>query len=122
MATFLPAKNMCAACLPKPTQQKAHAETVMADVPLDAYYKAWHMQGRMTEQYYSADLITEIMGNGFASRLYQRLVKEEQLFSNIACYHTGSLDPGLLVVEGKIVEGKSIEEADAAVMREMRNW
>jgi len=60
------------------------------------------------------------MGSGFSSRLYQRLVKEEQLFSNINCYHTGSLDPGLLVIEGKVREGKSIEEANEAVEKEIR--
>jgi predicted Zn-dependent peptidase len=41
------------------------------------------------------------------------------LFSNINCYHTGSLDAGLLVVEGKIREGKRIEDANAAVDREV---
>ena len=103
----------------EPKQQEARVATVTADVPLDALYKAWHIGGRLTEPYYAADLITEIMGNGFASRLYQRLVKEEQLFSNISCYHTGSLDPGLLVVEGKIREGRTAEEADAAVEAEI---
>lgn len=103
----------------EPRQEAARSRTVMADVPLDALYKAWHIEGRLTPSYYAADLITEIMGNGFASRLYQKLVKEQQLFSNISCYHTGSLDAGLLVVEGKIVEGKNIEEADAAVASEM---
>jgi zinc protease len=104
----------------EPEQTAARTQTVEADVPLDALYKAWHMEGRLSPGYYAADLITEIMGNGFASRLYQKLVKEEQLFSNISCYHMGSLDPGLLVVEGKIVEGKTIEEANAAVEREMQ--
>ena len=103
----------------EPEQTAPRIETVMADVPLDALYKAWHMTGRLTQPYYAADLITEIMGNGFASRLYQKLVKEQQLFSNISCYHTGSLDAGLLVVEGKISEGKTIEAADAAVEAEM---
>ena len=103
----------------EPTQDAARSETVYADVPLDALYKAWHMGARMTPAYYAADLITEIMGNGFSSRLYQRLVKEEQLFSNISCYHTGSIDPGLLIVEGKIVEGKNIEAANEAVDREI---
>lgn len=103
----------------EPVQENARQETVVADVPLDALYKAWHIPGRMSQGYYCADLITEIMGNGFASRLYQRLVKEEKLFSNISCYHTGSLDPGLLVVEGKITEGRTLEEADAAVTAEM---
>jgi len=103
----------------EPMQQEVRMETMSSDVPLDALYKTWHIPGRLTAQYYAADLITEIMGNGFASRLYQRLVKEQQLFSNISCYHTGSLDPGLLVVEGKIREGKTLEEANTAVEREI---
>jgi len=103
----------------EPKQENARHHTHYADVPLDALYKAWHISGRLTAPYYAADLITEIMGSGFASRLYQRLVKEEQLFSNINCYHTGSLDPGLLVIEGKVREGKSIEIANEAVDKEI---
>ncbi len=103
----------------EPAQEGPRMQTVFADVPLDALYKTWHMPGRLMQPYYACDLITEIMGSGFSSRLYQRLVKEDQLFSAISCYHTGSLDPGLLVVEGKVVEGRSIEEADTAVTREM---
>ncbi|MBZ0099730.1 MAG: insulinase family protein, partial [Taibaiella sp.] len=90
-----------------------------ADVPLNAIYKAWHMDGRMSPGYYATDLATEIMGNGFASRLHLKLVKEKKLFSNINCYHTGSLDPGLVVIEGKIVEGQTLEEANAAIDEEI---
>ncbi|MBS1782328.1 MAG: insulinase family protein [Bacteroidetes bacterium] len=100
-------------------QTEPRSQKVSADVPLNAIYKAWHIGARLSEAYYAADLITEIMGNGFASRLHQRLVKEQQLFSSISCYHTGSLDPGLLVVEGKLVEGRSLEEANAAIEAEM---
>jgi len=103
----------------EPAQEDTRSHTLQADVPLDALYKAWHMSGRLTAPYYAADLMTEIMGSGYASRLYQRLVKEEQLFSSISCYHTGSLDPGLLVIEGKIREGKSVEAANEAVDKEI---
>lgn len=103
----------------EPQQQGANHRVFEADVPLNAIYKAWHMEGRMSPGYYAADLITEIMGNGQASRLHQSLVKEKQLFSNINCYHTGSMDPGLLVIEGKIIEGKTPEEADAAIAEEV---
>jgi len=103
----------------EPRQEDARTETVEADVPLNALYKAWHIVGRLTQPYYATDLITEIMGSGYASRLYQRLVKEEQLFSSISCYHTGSLDAGLLVVEGKVREGRDVEEANQAVEREI---
>ncbi|MBS1614855.1 MAG: insulinase family protein [Bacteroidetes bacterium] len=99
----------------EPRQLEARHARLQAEVPADALYKAWHMPGRNTQAYYACDLITEIMGNGYSSRLYQLLVKEEQWFSSIQCYHTGSLDPGLLVVEGKLSEGRKLEDADAAV-------
>lgn len=103
----------------EPVQTEAHTKTFEADVPLNAIYKAWHIGNRLSPEYYAVDLITEIMGNGFASRLHVQLVKQKQLFSNINCYHTGSLDPGMLVIEGKLVEGKTFEEADAAINEEI---
>ena len=103
----------------EPRQETARQATITANVPLDALYKAWHMPARLTPPYYACDLITEILGSGYSSRLYQKLVKEEQLFSNINCYHTGSLDAGMVVIEGKIREGRTVEEADAAVEREV---
>lgn len=99
----------------EPEQTEARTETVVRKVPIDALYKAWHIPARMQEGYHECDLITEIMGNGYASRLYLALVKEQQIFSNINCYHTGSLDAGLLVIEGKIKEGFSLEDANRAV-------
>lgn len=99
----------------EPEQTEARTKTVVRKVPFDALYKAWHIPARMQEGYHECDLITEIMGNGYASRLYLALVKEQQIFSNINCYHTGSLDAGLLVVEGKIKEGFSPEDANKAV-------
>jgi zinc protease len=103
----------------EPKQQEARIKILEADVPLNALYKAWHIDGRLSPKYYACDLITEIMGNGFASRLHQTLVKEKKLFSNINCYHTGSVEPGLLVIEGKIIEGKDPNDADAAINEEI---
>jgi zinc protease len=102
--------------LPKEEEQLAtRIEIVEKDVPFDALYKAWHIPARLETGYHECDLITEILGSGYSSRLYQQLVKEKQLFSNINCYHTGSLDPGLLVIEGKVIKGVSIETANEAV-------
>jgi predicted Zn-dependent peptidase len=107
--------------LPKePEQKAARTETLVRDVPYDALYKAWHIPARLEKGYHESDLITEIMGNGYASRLYQSLVKEQQIFSGINCYHTGSLDAGLIVVEGKVKEGKTLEAANAAVKEQIQ--
>lgn len=103
----------------EPEQTEARTETLVRKVPIDALYKAWHIPSRMQEGYHECDLITEIMGNGYASRLYQSLVKEQQIFSNINCYHTGSLDAGLLVIEGKVKEGITLEAANEAVKNQI---
>lgn len=106
--------------IPKePLQTEARLLDIEADVPLDAYYKTWHMPSRLEKGYYVAELITEILGGGASSRLYQSLVKEQQLFSNISCYQFGSIDEGLLAIEGKLVKGRKPEEADAAVEGEL---
>jgi len=47
------------------------------------------------------------------------LVKEKQLFSNIECYHLGSTDVGLLTIEGKLVKGVKMEDAEAAINEEI---
>jgi len=96
-------------------QTSARKEEVVADVPLDGFYKAWHVEGRLSKQYHAMDLLTDILGGGESSRLYQKLVKELQLFVSIQCYHFGSIDPGLLTIEGKLVKGVDIKAAEAAV-------
>jgi len=106
--------------IPKePAQQEARKKEVVADVPLDALYKCWHMEDRLSKGYYVADLITEVLGGGGSSRLFQSLVKEKKFFSNIECYHFGTVEAGLLAIEGKLVKGVSLEEADRAVEEEL---
>ncbi|HVV05927.1 MAG TPA: pitrilysin family protein [Puia sp.] len=106
--------------LPKePAQHEIRKLEVTGDVPLDALYKAYPMAARTEPGYYVADLITEILGGGASSRLHQTLIKEKKLFSQIECYHTGSVDPGLLVIEGKLIKGVTLEEADKAVDEEL---
>lgn len=100
---------------PEPEQQEARVLEVRADVPLDALYKVWKMPSRRDNGYYIADLVTEILGGGASSRLYQKLVKEQRLFSNIDCYHFGSVEEGMFAIEGKLVKGVDMKDAEAPV-------
>jgi len=107
-------------CLPKePKQLEARKLSVEANVPLDAFVKTWHMDARLEKGYYAADLLTEILGGGGSSRLYQAIVKEKKLFSNLDCYHFGSMDAGLVTIEGKLVKGVTMEQADHAITEEL---
>jgi predicted Zn-dependent peptidase len=103
----------------EPKQQASRSLEVKANVPLDALYKCWHIYSRLDKRYYVTDLITEILGGGGSSRLFQALVKEKKLFSNIECYHVGSTDAGLLTIEGKLVKGVLMKDAEAAIMEEI---
>ncbi len=103
----------------EPKQKAPRLLEVKANVPVDAFVKTWHVASRLEKGYYITDLITEILGGGGSSRLYQSLVKEQQLFSNIDCYHFGSVDNGLIAIDGKLVKGVRMADADAAVQKEI---
>jgi zinc protease len=103
----------------EPKQTEPRKLEVKAKVPLDALYKCWHIYPRLDHRYYITDLITDILGGGASSRLYQTLVKEKQLFSNIHCFHFGSVDAGLLAIEGKLVKGVTMQEAEAGIEAEL---
>jgi predicted Zn-dependent peptidase len=106
--------------LPKePEQTEERKQIINANVPLDALYMSWHMPSRTDRRYYIIELLSDILGSGGSSRLYQSLVKEKQLFSNIDCHHYGSTDDGLLMIEGKLVKGVKIEEAEKAIELEL---
>ncbi|MEY3945744.1 MAG: hypothetical protein RJB03_450 [Bacteroidota bacterium] len=103
----------------EPVQKEERRMTVHRKVPMDAFYKTWKMCGRIDADYYATDLLSDILGGGASSRLYQSLVKEQQLFTAINCYHFGSLDRGLFTIEGQLVKGVPIEKAEAAVEAEL---
>ena len=103
----------------EPKQVKSKKLEVKAEVPLDALYKCWHIFSRMDHRYYVSDLISEVLGGGGSSRLFQSLVKEKKLFSNIECYHFGTTDAGLLTIEGKLVKGVKMDDAESAISEEL---
>lgn len=106
--------------LPKePEQTEERKETVTANVPLNSIYMAFHAPGRTDEKSYATELLSDILSRGSSSRLYQNLLKKKQLFSEIHAYLTGSLDDGMLVVDGKLLENISIEEAEIAIWEEL---
>lgn len=86
-----------------------------ADVPLNAINKIFHMPGRNHPDYYAIDLLSDLLGQGNSSRLFDQLVKKRKLFNSINSYITSSLDPGLIAINGKLNEGVSFEEAESAL-------
>jgi zinc protease len=111
----VPARN-----LPKePQQKKSVRKVVEANVPVEALYLAFRSPDRLDSAYYATDLLTDILSSGSSSRFYRRLLKEKRLFSEIDCYLTGSIDPGIILIEGKNTEGVTLEAAEEAIWAEL---
>jgi zinc protease len=60
---------------PEPKQTSRRFLEVQAKVPANAFYKAYHMVGRFHSDYYTCDLLSDVLSHGQSSRLYQELVK-----------------------------------------------
>ena len=103
----------------EPAQTEIRKKCLEAEVPNDALYLAFHMCGRREPDYYAYDLLSDIMCNGSSSRLYRRLLKQKELFSEIDCFVSGTIDPGLLIVEAKPAEGVDLATAKAAIWAEL---
>ncbi len=103
----------------EPEQTQARRKTLQADVPLNAIYIAFPSAGRGSADYYADCLLTDILAEGEAARLYQRLVKTQALFSEIDAYTTATIDPAMIVIEGKLSENVSFETAEAAIWQEL---
>lgn len=105
--------------LPEPNHVEITREDVYAEVPHDAIFMAYNMGNRLSHEYYACDLITDLLANGTSSRFYKKLYKEKEYFSTIDAYITGSIDPGLLIIEGKLMPGISIDTARQAILDEL---
>lgn len=99
----------------EPVQKTKRTLSVHENVPANALYKAYHMGGRYDDDYYTADLLSDLLSRGQSSRLYHQLVKEQALFTSISSFVTGTIDPGLFVISGRVQEGVTLEEAERAV-------
>ena len=106
--------------LPEPLQTADREITVYREVPVDTFYVAWHMSSRLDQDFYAADLLSDILSGGNSSRVEERLVKGQKLFTEADVFLSGENEPGLFVATGKINEGVDFEFARNAMVDEVR--
>jgi len=103
----------------EPPQTAPRNLTVERDVPCHALYKAYHICARNDEEFYTTDIISDLLANGKSSRLHKELVKNQKLFIDINAYVTGDIDKGLFIISGKLVQGVKMEMAELAIKTEL---
>lgn len=96
-------------------QSQARKFKVEADVPLDAFYRVYHTPDRLDANFHNFDLLSDILGRGKSSILYQELVRGQKLFNNVGAFLMGSFHPGMFIIQGKLNQGKSFERVEESL-------
>ncbi len=116
----LPDRGTATVPIPQePAQTAPRRLEVERDVPATMLIIAYHMDGRLSPDFYTADLVSDLLSGGDSSRLYRRLVRERRLLSQVNAYITGDVDPGLFIFTGQLLPETTVEEAEAAFMEEI---
>ena len=103
----------------EPVQMEARSLTVERDVPVNAFYKVYHQCSRKDKEFYATDLLSDILSEGSSSRLYNELVKNKKMFSELNAYTDDSFDKGMFVISGKPAKGVAIQDAEKAIEVEL---
>jgi zinc protease len=93
---------------------------VKKEAQLGAITKAYHVPTILEDDSYSLDLIQTLFSSGESSRLYRKLVREQQLALSIDTdNHSMSKDPNLFSISADIMPGKTVEEVEAVLVAEI---
>jgi len=90
-----------------------------AKVPNTALYFSFHTVGRNHPDYYATDLVSDILSHGRSSRFYTQLYKPNKYFQSIDAYITGTMDPGLLVIDSKLLDHTYIDKAKTSIWEQI---
>ncbi len=96
----------------EPAQLEKRILEVEGNVPHNAFYKTFHMPARGHADYHACDLLSDILANGKSSVLHKEMVRNSKLLSSVSCYVTGNADPGLFVIEGRLMDGVAFDQVE----------
>ncbi len=103
----------------EPRQRAQRRKIVRGKITVPAIYIAFHIPHRADADFYVCDLLSDILAHGRSARLHESLVKKKKIFSSIDAYTNGASEEGLLVIDGKIASGVSVEMAENAIWEEL---
>ncbi|MFI3322537.1 MAG: pitrilysin family protein [Rikenellaceae bacterium] len=103
----------------EPAQTEQRRKEVERDVPSTMIYIVFHMANRLSRQFSTCDIISDLLSGGTSSRMYQTLIKEKRMFSSVNAYITGDIDEGMFIVTGTLLDETDVAEAEAALFEEL---
>ena len=106
--------------LPPQTSERT-ATLPDAHAQLPAFHIAWHIPPIREDDHYALEMLGLILGDGDSSRLYQELVKEEELCQEIFVGTDDRRGPDLFSVWAIMAEGHQGQEARDRIYAQIRS-
>ena len=97
----------------------ATRQVVQDRVPQARLYKVWNVPAAGTEEFQALDLVTDILSAGKTSRLYKRLVYDEQVATNVSAYMDAREIASLLNVVVTVKPGEDLATIERMVDEEI---
>jgi len=112
----IPKRGQIVRDIPKePKQTVPKKLEVQRNVPYDMLLKGWKMCSRLEPEFYACDLLSDMLGTGKSSFLYQELVVKNHIFTDISALVTATYDPGVFIISGRPADEVSLQKANDAL-------
>jgi len=107
---------------PDPALHGIKRLTMVDNVAQARTYMVWHSPAIYKPGDAEMDLIADLLTDGFASRLYQRLVVEEKLASDVTADQDAQMLGSLFTIAATAREGVSLDKLEAAIDDEIASF
>lgn len=94
-----------------PQAGERHDEIHDANAELPAFHIAFHIPADREPDHYPLELLAAILGDGESSRLYQKLVKQDEILQEISVSTDGRRGPDLFSFWAIVADGKTATAA-----------
>ena len=94
-------------------------QTVYDNIQLEGLFMGFRTPGQTEEDAYAISMLAQIMASGQSSRLYKRMVDEEQSAVQVFAFPFQMEKAGMLISLALANQGKSLESLEASIMEEV---
>lgn len=99
-----------------------HRETVQDRVPLARIYKVWNVPQYGSAEVDYLNLVSSILSSGKSSRLYKRLVYDDQIATNVFAFIDQKEIGGQLVIAATAKQGQPLGTVEKALDEELARF
>lgn len=105
--------------IPEPEFSGEKSETVFDNIQLPAVFYGYRIPPQGTDEDYALQMLTTLLSSGQSSRLYKRLVDEEEIAIQVIAFPFAMESGGIFITLGLTNMGKTPEELEKGMNEEI---